>query len=78
MSFICLCICLETYSARKRTTFHIEFRRNLAVLCSESYEKEKNIQNANLLYVYRSKWYSGMNSNDFNKFELFFEYMHKY
>ncbi|MBF9220931.1 HEPN domain-containing protein [Hymenobacter ruricola] len=75
MSFICLCICLETIVPGNEQLSY-RFRRNLAVLCSESYERGNKIyKNANLLYNYRSKLvHSGMNSKDFAKFELFFEY----
>lgn len=75
MSFICLCICLETIVPGKEQLSY-RFKRNLAVLCSESYEKGIKIyNNANLLYGYRSKLvHSGMNRKDFQKFELFFEY----
>lgn len=75
MSFICLCICLETIVPGNEQLSY-RFRRNLAVLCSESSEKGKKIyKNATLLYNYRSKLvHSGMNSKDFDKFELFFEY----
>ncbi|MDN3687231.1 HEPN domain-containing protein [Cyclobacterium jeungdonense] len=75
MSFICLCICLETIVPGTEQLSY-RFRRNLAVLCSESHENGKKIyKNANLLYGYRSKLvHSGMNSNNFNKFEMFFEY----
>ncbi|SFC43961.1 hypothetical protein SAMN05421780_105219 [Flexibacter flexilis DSM 6793] len=75
MSFICLCICLETIVPGNEQLSY-RFRRNLAVLCAESDERGKKIyKNANLLYNYRSKLvHSGMNSKDFAKFELFFEY----
>src|SRR5690606_15947346 len=75
MSFICLCICLETIVPGNEQLAY-RFRRNLAVLCAESYERGKKIyKNANLLYNYRSRLvHSGMNSKDFDKFELFFEY----
>lgn len=75
MSFICLCICLETIVPGKEQLSY-RFRRNLAVLCSESYERGTKIyKNAHLLYDYRSKLvHSGMSSKDFGKFELFFEY----
>ncbi|MEX0981341.1 MAG: hypothetical protein WD577_05455 [Bacteroidales bacterium] len=75
MSFICLCICLETI-VPGTDQLSYRFRRNLAVLCAETYERGKKIyKNAKLLYNYRSKLvHSGMNSNDFTKFELFFEY----
>jgi len=75
MSFICLCICLETIVPGSEQLSY-RFKRNLAVLCSESNEKGKKIyKNASLLYGYRSKLvHSGMNRNDFNKFDLFFEY----
>jgi hypothetical protein len=75
MSFICLCICLETIVPGNEQLSY-RFRRNLAVLCAESYERGKRIyKNANLLYNYRSKLvHSGMTSKDFAKFELFFEY----
>lgn len=75
MSFICLCICLETIVPGKEQLTY-RFKRNLAVLCSESYDKGiKIFKNASLLYNYRSKLvHSGMNRNDFKKFELFFEY----
>lgn len=75
MSFICLCICLETIVPGKEQLSY-RFRRNLAVLCSDSNEKGKKIYtNANKLYNYRSKLvHSGMTSKDFEKFELFFEY----
>lgn len=69
MSFICLCICLETVVPGKE-------QRNLSVLCSDSNERGKKIYSkANQLYGYRSKLvHSGMNSKDFKKFDLFFEY----
>lgn len=75
MSFICLCICLETLVPGKEQ-LSFRFRRNLAVLCGESaedsaliYEKAKN------LYNYRSKLvHSGMSSKDFKQFYSFFEY----
>jgi len=75
MSFICLCICLETIVPGTEQLSY-RFRRNLAVLCAETYERGRKIyKNANLLYNYRSKLvHSGMNSKDFDKFELFFEY----
>ncbi|MCH8555669.1 MAG: hypothetical protein LAT76_10955 [Schleiferiaceae bacterium] len=75
MSFICLCISLETIVPGNEQLSY-RFRRNLAVLCAESYEGGKKIyKNANLLYSYRSKLvHSGMTSKDFAKFELFFEY----
>lgn len=75
MSFICLCICLETIvPGTEQLTFR--FRRNLAVLCSESFERGKRIyEKAHQLYNYRSKLvHSGMGSKDFKKFDLFFEY----
>ena len=75
MSFICLCICLETIvPGTEQLTYR--FRRNLAVLCSESYEDGKRIYTkAQQLYNYRSKLvHSGMTSKDFRKFDLFFEY----
>lgn len=75
MSFICLCICLETIVPGKEQLTY-RFKRNLAVLCSESEERGKKIyKNANLLYGYRSKLvHSGMTNKDFTKFDLFFEY----
>lgn len=75
MSFICLCICLETIVPGKEQLSY-RFRRNLAVLCADSYDSgEKIYTNAKLLYEYRSKLvHSGMTKKDFNKFELFFEY----
>lgn len=75
MSFICLCICLETIVPGKEQLSY-RFKRNLAVLCGESEEKGKKIYTkANQLYGYRSKLvHSGMTSKDFKKFDLFFEY----
>ena len=75
MAFICLCICLETIVPGKEQLSY-RFRRNLAVLCSESAEKGKRIfKKANQLYTYRSKLvHSGMSSKDFKRFDLFFEY----
>jgi len=75
MAFICLCICLETIVPGKEQ-LSFRFRRNLAVLCSESAEKGQRIfQKANQLYGFRSKLvHSGMSSKDFKKFDLFFEY----
>lgn len=75
MSFICLCICLETIVPGNEQLSY-RFRRNLAVLCAESIERGNWIyRNANLLYNYRSKLvHSGMTKKDFAKFELFFEY----
>ncbi|MCX8534350.1 HEPN domain-containing protein [Chryseobacterium luquanense] len=75
MSFICLCICLETIvSGREQLSF--SFRRNLAVLCSNSEEEGKNIfENARLLYNYRSALvHSGMSKKNYEKFDLFFKY----
>ncbi|NLR95088.1 HEPN domain-containing protein [Flammeovirga agarivorans] len=75
MSFICLCICLETIVPGKEQLSY-RFRRNLSVLCSDSNERGKKIyKKANQLYGYRSKLvHSGMSSKDFKKFDLFFEY----
>ncbi len=75
MAFICLCICLETIVPGKEQLSY-RFKRNLAVLCSESNEKGKRIfSKANLLYGYRSRLiHAGFNSKDFKKFDLFFEY----
>ena len=75
MSFICLCICLETVVPGKEQLSY-RFKRNLAVLCSDSRERGKKIYSlANKLYRYRSKLvHSGMTSKDFKKFDLFFEY----
>lgn len=75
MSFICLCICLETI-VPGREQLSYRFKRNLAVLCAETQDTGKKIyKNANLLYGYRSKLvHSAMNSKDFDTFELFFEY----
>ena len=75
MSFICLCICLETIvPGREQLSFR--FRRNLAVLCSGSEENGKKIfENAKLLYTYRSALvHSGMSKKDYEKFDLFFKY----
>lgn len=75
MSFICLCICLETVVPGKEQLSY-RFRRNLSVLCSESIESGKRIyEKAKRLYEYRSRLvHSGMMSKDFKKFDLFFEY----
>jgi len=75
MSFICLCICLETIVPGKEQLSY-RFRRNLAVLCSDTNERGKRIyRKAKKLYGYRSKLvHSGMTSKDFKKFDLFFEY----
>ena len=75
MSFICLCICLETVVPGKEQLSY-RFKRNLSVLCSDSSERGKKIYSkANQLYGYRSKLvHSGMTSKDFKKFDLFFEY----
>lgn len=61
MSFICLCICLETI-VPGREQLSYKFRRNLAVLCSDKEEKGKRIlENSKLLYNYRSSLvHSGM------------------
>lgn len=75
MSFICLCICLETIvSGKEQLSF--SFRRNLAVLCSDSEEDGKKIfENAKLLYTYRSALvHSGMSKKNYEKFDLFFKY----
>ncbi len=66
MSFICLCICLETIvPGAEQLSYRL--RRNLSVLCSDSSEMgEKIYNNANLLYGFRSKLvHSGMTSKDF-------------
>lgn len=75
MSFICLCICLETIVPGK-DQISFSFRRNLAVLCSSSEESGKKIfENAKLLYNYRSTLvHSGMNKKNYEKFDLFFKY----
>jgi len=75
MAFVCLCICLETIVPGKEQ-LSFRFRRNLAVLCSESAVKGKRIyEKAKQLYGYRSKLvHSGMSSKDFKRFDLFFEY----
>lgn len=75
MSFICLCICLETIVPGKEQLSY-RFRRNLAVLLGEDYERATKIyKNAKSLYDYRSTLvHSGMTSKDFEKFEQFFEY----
>ncbi|WP_165750561.1 HEPN domain-containing protein [Cellulophaga sp. Z1A5H] len=75
MSFICLCICLETI-VPGREQLSYKFRRNLAVLCSDSEEKGKKIlENSKLLYNYRSSLvHSGMSKKNNDKFDLFFEY----
>lgn len=75
MSFICLCICLETIvPGREQLSF--SFRRNLAVLCSDSEENGKKIfENAKLLYNYRSALvHAGMSKKNYEKFDLFFKY----
>ncbi len=75
MSFICLCICLETIvPGREQLSF--SFRRNLAVLCSENEDNGKKIfENAKLLYNYRSALvHSGMSKKNYEKFDLFFKY----
>lgn len=75
MAFLCLCICLETI-VPGRDQLSFRFKRNLAVLCSESPEKGRRIfEKTHQLYTYRSKLvHSGMSSKDFKKFDLFFEY----
>lgn len=75
MSFICLCICLETIvPGREQLSF--SFRRNLAVLCSNLVEDGKKIlENAKLLYNYRSALvHSGLSKKNYEKFDLFFKY----
>ena len=75
MSFICLCICLETIvPGTEQLSFR--FRRNLAVLCSNTEENGKKIfEKAKLLYNYRSALvHSGMSKKNYDKFDLFFEY----
>lgn len=75
MSFICLCICLETIVPGQEQLAY-RFRRNLSVLCSDSVDAGRKIyERANQLYKKRSKLvHSGMNRKDFSKFDLFYEY----
>ncbi len=75
MSFICLCICLETLVPGKDQPTY-RFRRSLAVLCSNSIEEGRKIyKNANKLYDFRSKLvHSALKNNDLQKLPLYFDY----
>ncbi len=75
MSFVCLCICLETIVPSPEQLSY-RFKRNLAVLCGDNISHGKNIySNANKLYSLRSNLvHSGMNSKDYKKFSKYLEY----
>lgn len=75
MSFICLCISLETIvPGNEQLSFR--FRRNLAVLCSSTEEMGNKIfEKAKKLYTYRSTLvHSGMNKKNNDKFDIYFKY----
>lgn len=75
MSFVCLCICLETIvPGNEQLSYRL--RRNLAVLCSDSKQKGKKVyERVKKLYEIRSKLvHSGLNSKEIIKLNLWFKY----
>lgn len=75
MAFICLCICLETIVPGKDQLSY-RFRRNLAVLCSDSKEQgDKIYENAKKLYALRSELvHAGLSKKGVENFESYYIY----